>query len=199
VPTALAEGVAAADQQIDEGADLLVVASPPEPVAATAAVALLTDTEPVKLLPRGAAATDPEAWMARAVAVRDLRRRCAPMRDAPVDLMTTLGSAPLAATAALLLRAAARRTPVVLDGSATAAAALLAYELQPRAVRWWTAADLGTEPGHEIALTRLGQRAILALGTDLSDGTAGMLAVLTLQTALQLARTDNPVAENGYS
>jgi len=138
-------------------------------------------------LRRGAAATDPEAWMALAVEVRDTRRRCLEFRADPVHLLEALASPRLAAVAALVLRAAARRTPVLLDGPAAAAAALVAYEAQPRAVRWWAAADLGPEPLHELALTRIGQRPILGLGTGLGDGMAGLLALPVVQAAARLA------------
>ncbi len=91
-------------------------------------------------------------------------------------------------TAGLVLRAAARRTPVLLDGPVAAAAALLAYEAQPRAVRWWAAADLGSDPAHELALTRMGQQAVLGLGTGLGDGLAGVLTVPVIRTAEAIGR-----------
>jgi nicotinate-nucleotide--dimethylbenzimidazole phosphoribosyltransferase len=187
VPAALGVGLAAADAAVDSGADLLVVALRPTGVAAAAAVAVLTDTEPVKVLRRGAAATDPETWMATAVALRDLRRRCQAVRAAPAEMLQVLDDAGLAAATALLLRAAARRTPVVLDGGGAVAAALLAYEVQPRAVRWWVPADAGSDPATTVALNRLGQRAVLSLGSDVGDATAGLLAVLVVQAALRFA------------
>ena len=147
-----------ADDEIDGGADLLVVGRAGGADAAVA-VSVLTNTEPVKVLARGAAATDPDAWMERAVAVRDARRACMTVRADPDRLLAEIGSARLAVVGGLVLRAAARRTPVLLDGPVAAAAALIAYEAQPRAVRWWAAADLGTDPLHELALTRMGQQA----------------------------------------
>jgi nicotinate-nucleotide--dimethylbenzimidazole phosphoribosyltransferase len=199
IPAAVRAGAAAADAAVDAGADLLVAALPATGIASSTAIAVLTDTEPVKVLARGARATDPESWMARAVAVRDLRRRCQPVRNTQMELLQVLGDAPLAAASALVLRAAARRTPVVLDGGGAVAAALVAYEVQPRAVRWWVPADAGSDPATAIAVSRLGQRAVLDLGTDLGDATAGLLAVLVVQTALRLAGSDRDLAENGYS
>ena len=55
-------------------------------------------------------------------------------------------------------------------------------------MRWWCAADLGTDPVHELALTRLGQKPVLGLGTSLGDGLAGLLCVPVLQSAAALAR-----------
>jgi nicotinate-nucleotide--dimethylbenzimidazole phosphoribosyltransferase len=93
----------------------------------------------------------------------------------------------LAAAAGVAMRAAVRRTPLVLDGPAASVAALVAYEAAPRAVRWWCAADLGDDPVHELALTRLGQKPVLGLGTSLGDGLGALLAVPVLQAAVRLA------------
>jgi nicotinate-nucleotide--dimethylbenzimidazole phosphoribosyltransferase len=89
----------------------------------------------------------------------------------------------------VLLRAAARRTPVILDGAGALAAALLGYELQPRALRWWLPADTGSDPASALAVGRLAQPAVLSLGSDLGDATAGLLTVLVLQAALGLAES----------
>lgn len=185
-PAALAAAVQLVDAEVDEGADLLGVALPRLGTDAAVAVSVLTDTEPVKVLTRGAAATDPDAWMQRAVQVRDERRRCMPLRDDPDELLAAIGSPQLAAAAGLVLRAAARRTPVVLDGPAAVAAALVAYEAAPNAVRWWCASDAGSDQLHDVAVTRLGVQSVLGLGTSRGDGLAVMLAVPVLQAAARL-------------
>ena len=51
------------------------------------AASVLTNTEPVKVLTRGASATAPESWMDLAVEVRDTRRRCLAVRDQPDVLL----------------------------------------------------------------------------------------------------------------
>ncbi|HEY8300480.1 MAG TPA: nicotinate-nucleotide--dimethylbenzimidazole phosphoribosyltransferase [Jatrophihabitans sp.] len=184
----VATGAALADAAVDSGTDLLVVAAGAEGVDAAVAVSVLTNSEPVKVLARGVAATDPDAWMDRAAAVRDARRACMRVRADPDQLLERLNSPRLAVTAGLLLRAAARRTPVLIDGPVAAAAALVGYEAQPRAVRWWAAADLGGDPAHALALTRMGQQAILGLGTGLGDGLAGLLAVPAIRAAEAIGR-----------
>ena len=186
VDAALQAGVAIADAEADRGTDLIVLAVPGVGADAALAVSVLTNSEPVKVLSRGAAATDPEAWMSLAIAVRDQRREAIKHRDKPDQLLESIGSARLAAVAGLVLRAAVRRTPVVLDGPVAAAGALAAFEAQPRAVRWWAAADSGPDAMHEVALTRLGQHGLLDLGTGLGNGLAGILTVPLLQAAARL-------------
>lgn len=180
-------GVAHVDAEVGAGADLLLLAVPGFAADVAIAAAVLTNTEPVKVLSRGAAATSPDAWMDLAAEVRDERRRCMAVRDQPDALLAAIGSARLAAAAGIAMRAAVRRAPLVLDGPAAAVGALVAYEAAPRAVRWWCAADLGDDPVHELALTRLGQKPVLGLGTSLGDGLAGLLAVPVLRTAALFA------------
>jgi nicotinate-nucleotide--dimethylbenzimidazole phosphoribosyltransferase len=185
ISEAIAAGAALADEEVDGGADLLIAALQGHDAGtALALVSVLTNTEPVKVLPRGARLA-PEDWMNLAVAVRDTRRRGMTHRAEPVELLESIGDPDVAAATGFLLRAAGRRTPVLLDGLPAASAALVAYEAQPRAVRWWHSADLSPEPAHELALTKLGKRSVLDLGIGLADGTAGLLAVPVLRAAIR--------------
>jgi nicotinate-nucleotide--dimethylbenzimidazole phosphoribosyltransferase len=192
VPTdvgqALAAGAALADEEIDGGADLFLAAYPDGGAAAAVAVSVLTNTEPVKVLARGAAATDPEAWMDLAVSVRDARRQVIGFRRQPGELLAALNRPMLAAATGFVLRAASRRSPVLLDGTAITAAALVAYEAQPRAVRWWWAADTTPDPAHALARTTMGLHTVLDLGLGLDDGTAALLALPVLRAAGRLLR-----------
>lgn len=184
VAEAFAVGTDAADAEVDSGTDLLVVADPDSAPAAAVLVGLLTGAEPVSLLPRGAQAIDTAAWIERAEHLRDARRRVAELRALPDHLLTALEHPPLAATLALVLRAVARRTPVLLDGTATVAAALLAADTQPRASRWWRIADACPDPVHARAAQELTQRPLLDLGVAGGRGTAGVLALALLRAAI---------------
>lgn len=186
VRAAVGLGAALADEQVDSGADLLIAAVPGSgaQLAAATVVAVLTNTEPVRVATRGAAATDPQSWMAQVTALRDARRRGFAHRGDPDALLASVGGADLAAAAGFVLQAAVRRTGVLLDGLAALAAALLAYEAQPRAVRWWQAADQAPGPACELALTKLGLRPVLELGLGVVDGSAGALAVPVLRAAV---------------
>ncbi|MEO8888165.1 MAG: nicotinate-nucleotide--dimethylbenzimidazole phosphoribosyltransferase, partial [Jatrophihabitantaceae bacterium] len=186
ISQALSLGARTADEEIARGVDLFIAAYPDAGVAAAVAVSVLTSTEPVKVLARGSAATDPDAWMDRAESVRDTRRQVIGFRHQPAELLGALEQPVLAAAVGFVLRAAARRTPVVLDGPAITAAALTAYEAQPRAVRWWWAADTTQDPAHALALTAMGLRSVLDLGLGLNDGTAGLLALPVLRAAGRL-------------
>ncbi len=184
---AFALGLGAADDEIDSGADLLIVADPDDSVCSAMIVAVLTGIEPVALLPRGAAATDTDAWIANATALRDGRRRLAGFRNDPSELLGALGHPPMAATVALVMRTVARRTGLILDGAAAVTAALLCHDVQARSARWWQIADAGANPVQRRAATELGRRPLLDLAAPSGNGTAGLLTVPLLRAAAALA------------
>jgi nicotinate-nucleotide--dimethylbenzimidazole phosphoribosyltransferase len=187
---AVAAGVAAADDEVETGADLIVLAGADPTAAPAAVVALLTGAEPVALLPRGAGAIDTTAWIERAARLRDLRRELAGLRDRPEELLAALDSPALAAATGFLLRAVSRRTPVLLDGTCAVVAALVCRDIQPRAGRWWRTADVSPDPVHVRAIDEFGHRPLLELGTRRDDGAAGLLAVCLLRAAITLGGGD---------
>jgi nicotinate-nucleotide--dimethylbenzimidazole phosphoribosyltransferase len=186
-------GVAMADDEVDNGTDLLVLADVGRGVGtvASALVGALTKRDASVVTSRGAAIDDAR-WMRRCAVVRDTMRRGRPVLGDQVALLAAIGGPDLATATGLLLGAAARRTPVVLDGIATAAAALVAQRMSFRAVDWWLAGHRSPEPAHAIALDRLGLRPVLDLGIRREDGTGALLAVPVLRAAAaQLATTAN--------
>lgn len=183
VDEAFSAGVRAADDEVDGGTDLLVVADPDDSPAAAVLVSVLTGAEPVALLPRGAAAIDTASWIARATGLRDARRSALPVRHDANALLAALGRPSLAATVGLVLRAAARRTPLVLDGTAAVAAGLLCHDVQPRAAQWWRVADRAADPVHQAVVRELGMHPLLDLGTTSGDGIAGLLTTPLLHAA----------------
>lgn len=187
VDSALAAGAAAADEEVEAGADLLLVADPDDSPAAAVVVSVLTGAEPVALLPRGTRATDTHAWIAQAEYLRDTRRRIGELGGRPDELLARLAHPALARTAGFVLRAVARRTPVVLDGTAAVVAALLCNAAQARAGRWWRVADSSPDPVHAKAVAELVQRPVLDLAVSAGDGTAALLTVPVLRAATELS------------
>lgn len=180
----LRAGMALVDEEVDAGADVLVVADVGRAAAVPAAalVGVLTRTDAAAVTSRGAVLDD-TMWMRRCVAVRDAMRRGRPMLGDHVGLLAAVGGADIATTTGVLIRAASRRTPVVLDGPVTAAAALVGQRVAFRAVDWWLAAHRSPEPAHGVALDRLGLQPLLDLGVRQQDGTAALLAVPLLHAA----------------
>jgi nicotinate-nucleotide--dimethylbenzimidazole phosphoribosyltransferase len=188
---AVAAGMTVADEEIEAGAELLAVGSLGVAASTPAAtlVAVLTDTEPVRVIGRGDGIDD-AAWIHKCAAVRDARRRAWPHREDPIRLLAVAGGTELAALTGLLVRAASRRVPVLLDGLVACTAALTAQLACPRVVRWCVAGQLSGEPAHELALRRLGLTPVLRLGVELDQGAGALLALPVLRAATRaLAET----------
>ncbi len=187
VGQALATGVAIADEEIDRGADLLIAGDMGigNTTPAAVLVAALTGAEPVAVVGRGTGIDD-AGWMRKAAAIRDALRRARPVVADPVALLRTAGGADLAAMAGFLAQAAVRRTPVILDGLATGAAALLAEELAPGAREWWVAGHRSVEPAHTLVLEHLQLEPVLDLGMRLGEGSGAVAALPLLQMAARV-------------
>ena len=117
----------------------------------------------------------------------------------PRKLLQVVGGADLAAIAGFLLQSAIRRTPVILDGTITTAAALVADRLDYRAKNWWIAGHQSAEPAHAIALKRLDMTALLDYQMRLGEGTGALLALPIVQSAIALLQQMATFDEAGVS
>ncbi|MGH3694341.1 MAG: nicotinate-nucleotide--dimethylbenzimidazole phosphoribosyltransferase [Pseudonocardiaceae bacterium] len=200
VSQALSAGVTIADEEIDQGADLLVAGDMGigNTTPAAVLVAALTGTEPVAVVGRGSGIDD-AGWMRKTAAIRDALRRARPVVGDPVALVRTVGGADIAAMAAFLAQAALRRTPVILDGVVVGAAALLAEELAPGARRWWVAGHRSVEPAHTLALDQLELAPILELEMRLGEGTGAVAALPLVQMAVRVLAEMATFADAGVA
>ncbi|MGO1950089.1 MAG: nicotinate-nucleotide--dimethylbenzimidazole phosphoribosyltransferase [Mycobacteriaceae bacterium] len=195
VETFLAQGRALTDAHADSATPLLLVGLPDgQGTTATSTVALigtLCNVEPVKLIT--ATGGDDGAWEELTVSVRDAMFRARPLRRRPADpatareLLRILGSPEIAVTAGILAQSAARRTPVILDGSATLAAGLVADALHAGASRWWLAPHAPGPATASPALSRLRLDPVLGEDLGVPDGAAGLAVLPLVRTAAVLA------------
>ncbi len=174
-----------ADEEIDAGADLLIAGDMGigNTTAATTLVAAVTATEPVAAVGRGTGIDD-RAWSRKTAAVRDALYRSRAAHADPVGLLAACGGADLAAVAGFCAQAAVRRTPLLLDGLAVTAAALVAEQLAPGARLWWQAGHRSPEPAHTLALAHLDLEPIIDLGLRLGEGTGAAMALPVVRAAV---------------
>lgn len=189
VEQAFEAGAVIADGEVD-GADLVVLAATNADWAVPAAVvvAVLTGTEVASVVGRGSGIDDRE-WMRRCAAVRDgarLGRRVLTDGGDVLDLLSPVGSAPLATLAGVVVQAAIRRIPVLLDGVVATAAALAAHRVTTRTARWVVAGHASPDPGQAAALGKMRLRPLIDYAISLDDGTGALLAVPHLQAAARL-------------
>lgn len=106
----------------------------------------------------------------------------------PLQVLAVLGGLEHAALIGVMLRGASLRVPVLLDGLASNAAALVARALTPESVSYMVAGHRSTEPGARAALEILGLSPLIDLELRLGEGTGGLLAVPLVQAAARILR-----------
>lgn len=153
--------------------------------AASAISAVLTGA-PVEAVTGRGTGID-EATRQRKVAV--IRRALAVNQPDPrdgLDVLAKVGGFEIGGLVGVILAGAARRIPVVLDGFIAGAAALIAHTLEPRVIHFLLASHCSAEPGHRVALARLGLEPYLDLGLRLGEGTGAVLAFSLIRAAVAI-------------
>lgn len=197
---AIAAGRSIADEEVDAGADLLIAGDMGigNTTPAAVLVAALTNAEPVAVVGFGSGIDD-AGWGRKTAAIRDALFRTKPVLPDPVALLRSCGGADLAALAGFCAQAAVRRTPLLLDGLAVTAAALVAERLAPGARHWWQAGHRSTEPGHSLALAALELEPLVDLRMRLGEGSGAALALPVLRAAVATLASMATFAEAGVS
>jgi len=183
-------GVSVADDEVDQGADLLVAAGVGAASSTPAAtlVAVLTGKEVAAVVGRGSGVDD-RGWMRKCAAVRDAARRGRRVLAGGgdmIDLLAAVGGADFAALAGFVSQSAVRRTPLVLDGLVSTAAAAVAHRIGRRTLRWSVAGHASADPGHAALLDTLKLKPLVTFEIGRDDGTGALLAVPHLRAAAAL-------------
>ena len=109
-----------------------------------------------------------------------------PDRADPLDCLRRLGGLEFAALVGALLASAAAQRPVLLDGLATAVAALVACRLKPVLRDYLIAGHRSAEPAHQHVLTELGLEPLLDLRLRLGEASGATLALPLIGLAARL-------------
>jgi nicotinate-nucleotide--dimethylbenzimidazole phosphoribosyltransferase len=178
-----------AADEIAAGADLLLSGDMGigNTTPATALVAAGLGLPAVELTGRGTGIDDAALTHKRDVIDAALARAGDRTLD-PVETLTALGSADLAATTGYLMTAADRGVPVLLDGLMSVACALTADRIAPGAAAWFAAGHRSTEPAQSLALDKLGLEPLLDLGLRLGEGSGAVAAVPVVRSAVAVLR-----------
>ena len=195
---AMRMGWAEAERAADEGIELLVLAAggAGASAAAVAVISAISGYETSALLGRvvtPAGVYDDNAWMTRALALRDAMYRVRHRNGDPRTVLCALGGADIAGATGLLLGAASRRLPVMIDGPVGAAAAMLANDFAPSVRRWLMLPDHGRNVAVIVAAEALELKPWMDLCLDLGEGATSLAALPMLQMALTLAGEGVPV------
>lgn len=103
-----------------------------------------------------------------------------------IDVLSKVGGFEIGGLVGVILAAASRRTPIVIDGFISGAAALMAYQLQPKVKDYMIASHCSAEIGHKAILDYLGLRPILDLDLRLGEGTGAALAMSIFEASIKI-------------
>ncbi len=138
----------------------------------------------------------PEVTAGRGAGLDDggLRRKVSAIRRAlsvnrpdkadPMGLLAGPGGLDIAGMAGLFLGGAVYRLPVIIDGLISAAAAVIAAEIEPMAKDFMLCSHVSGEPAGRPLLARLGLKPIITAELALGEGTGGILLLPLLDGAL---------------
>jgi nicotinate-nucleotide--dimethylbenzimidazole phosphoribosyltransferase len=104
----------------------------------------------------------------------------------PLDVLAKVGGFEIGGLAGAFLGAAAHRIPVVTDGFIVTAAALIAFELEPRVKDYIFASHSSVEAGHRVILERMGLRPLLDLNMRLGEGTGACLGISLIEAGVKI-------------
>lgn len=185
-------GIDTADAEVDAGTDLLICGDVANLNALSAAgiIGLLTTATPADLVGIAEPARDDDEWMRDCAAIRDAMQYGRSTRGDGVRLLAAIGTPVIAALTGFVLQAARRRTGVLLDGSPSFAAALIAHRAAFRARDWWLPGHRGTEPAQRHATERLGLSPAIDIAHGPGEGRGSIMSAALLQATLRALRVD---------
>ncbi|MDR1430628.1 MAG: nicotinate-nucleotide--dimethylbenzimidazole phosphoribosyltransferase [Propionibacteriaceae bacterium] len=182
---ALKIGDQIAAEQVDSGADLLIVGDLGigNTTIAAALIAATYGWHAADVVGRGTGVDDD--GLARKTALIDAALlRMGDKFANPVKRLGAVGSPDMAVAVGLMLGAARRGVPILLDGVIAVAEAAVAASIVPEVAYWMQAGHRSTEPGQSKALAKLGLTPILDLGMRLGEGSGAVAAVAILRCAI---------------
>ena len=185
VDALLEGGAAVAVELCAGGADLIALGEigVGNTTVAAALAAGLLNADPERLVGLGAG-SDSAIVAAKRRAVAAAVARAGP-GDA-LRLLGVLGGGEFVVLAGAVLGAARSGAVIVLDGMATATAALAAIRIEPAAAAHLIAGQRSREAGHEAVLSTLGLEPVLDLRFRAGEGVGAALAVGLVRSALAI-------------
>ena len=134
----------------------------------------------------------------RAAVVAALAHHAGHLAD-PFEVLRRLGGREVAAIVGAILAARMNRVAVIVDGYVATSAAAVLYAFDPHAVDHCLFGHVSAEPGHRVALERMGKVPLLDLGMRLGEGTGAALAAGIVKAAAQVHAGMATFAQAGVS
>ena len=177
-------GIAAADEQIAKGADLIAFGDMGigNTTPSSAITAVVTGADPSVTTGRGTGLDDPALAHKVEVVRRSIEVNKPDAKDG-LDLLAKVGGFEIGMLAGAMLGTAAAHRPAVVDGFISGAAALIAWTLAPTLSHYLIASHQSVEPGHRIGMETMGLTPLLDMGMRLGEGSGATLAIPIIEAA----------------
>ncbi len=177
-------GIAAADEQIAKGADLIAFGDMGigNTTPSSAITAVVTGADPSVTTGRGTGLDDPALAHKVEVVRRSIEVNKPDAKDG-LDLLAKVGGFEIGMLAGAMLGTAAAHRPAVVDGFISGAAALIAWTLAPTLSHYLIASHQSVEPGHRIGMKTMGLTPLLDMGMRLGEGSGATLAMPIIEAA----------------
>jgi nicotinate-nucleotide--dimethylbenzimidazole phosphoribosyltransferase len=103
-----------------------------------------------------------------------------------IDVLSKVGGFEIGGIAGVIIACASRRVPVVIDGFISGAAALIAYQLEPKVKDYMIASHCSVEKGHRLILEYMGLKPLLDLDMRLGEGTGAALGMSIVEASIKI-------------
>ena len=172
---------------IDNGYNLLETAEMGigNTTSTSAIVSAFLGLEPELTVGRGSGINDERMKIKRQVVIDGLAVNKPKLGDA-MDVLCKVGGYDHAGLAGMIIAGAMRRVPTMVDGVNATAAALLAYGLYPECAKYMLVSHLSSDISHKKMLEVINLKPIVDAGMRLGEGTGANLAVVVLQSAIDV-------------
>lgn len=118
--------------------------------------------------------------------IEDSLRINSPDPADPLDVLSKVGGAEIAAITGLIIGAAAQRVPVVIDGFISTAGALVAFELNRSVRDYLFASHNSVEKGHKVMLDRMKLKPFVDLDLRLGEGTGAAIGISLVEAGVKI-------------
>lgn len=163
---------------------------------ASAVSAVLLDMPVEEVTGRGAGLTS-EGLERKISAIKRAIAFNRPDRDKPLEVLAKVGGFDIAGMTGLFLGGAVYGVPIIIDGVISAAAAAIAYKINPLCAEYMLAGHVSGEPAGIKLLELIGLKAVINAGLRLGEGTGGIMLLPLLDGAVALYRNAHRFDEIG--
>lgn len=184
---AVEQGIKLALEMKDAGYHILLTgeAGIGNTTTSSAVASVLLDKAPAAVTGRGAGLST-QGLNRKVGAVQRAIDMNSPNPQDPMDVLAKVGGFDLAGLCGVFIGGAMQKMPVVVDGLISAAAALCAARLCPKARRAMLASHLSAEPACAMLLEELELQAVICADMRVGEGTGAVAAMPLLDMAYEV-------------